>query len=94
MPSPSGKEQARAEYVRGELQKLGLTDIRTDEMSNVSAVRKGTGGGPTVVFAAHTDTVFPLAKLLFGETREPPDAMGLWLATGVCLGLATQDSAD
>src|SRR5215471_13042571 len=28
-------------------------------MSNVSGVRKGTGGGPTVVFAAHTDTVFP-----------------------------------
>ena len=28
-------------------------------MSNVSAVRKGTGGGPTVVFAAHMDTVFP-----------------------------------
>ena len=28
-------------------------------MSNVSGVRKGTGGGPTVVFAAHMDTVFP-----------------------------------
>ena len=28
-------------------------------MFNVSGVRKGTGGGPTVVFAAHTDTVFP-----------------------------------
>jgi acetylornithine deacetylase/succinyl-diaminopimelate desuccinylase-like protein len=25
----------------------------------VSGVRKGTGGGPTVVFAAHTDSVFP-----------------------------------
>ena len=25
----------------------------------MSGVRKGTGGGPTVVFAAHTDTVFP-----------------------------------
>ena len=60
MPSPSGKEQARAEYVRAELQKLGLTDIRVDEMSNVSGVRKGTGGGPTVAFAAHLDTVFPL----------------------------------
>lgn len=61
MPSPSGKEQARAEYVRAELQKLGLTDIRTDEMLNVSGVRKGTGGGPTVTFAAHLDTVFPAA---------------------------------
>ena len=59
IPSPSGKEQARADYVRAELQKLGLTDIRTDEMLNVSGVRKGTGKGPSVAFAAHLDTVFP-----------------------------------
>jgi acetylornithine deacetylase/succinyl-diaminopimelate desuccinylase-like protein len=58
MPAPSGQEQARAAYVRAEMQQLGLTDIRTDDISNVSGVRKGTGGGPTVVFAAHTDTVF------------------------------------
>lgn len=59
MPAPSGKEQARARYIRAEMEKLGLSDIRTDDVSNVSGVRKGTGGGPTVVFAAHTDTVFP-----------------------------------
>jgi acetylornithine deacetylase/succinyl-diaminopimelate desuccinylase-like protein len=59
MPAPSGQEQARAAYIRGEMQKLGLADIRTDDMSNVSGVRKGSGGGPTVVFAAHMDTVFP-----------------------------------
>jgi tripeptide aminopeptidase len=59
MPAPSGQEQARAAYIRGEMEKLGLTDIRTDDLSNVSGVRKGTGGGPTVVFAAHMDTVFP-----------------------------------
>ena len=59
IPAPSRKEQARAQYIRAEMVKLGLTDIRTDEMSNVSGVRKGTGGGPTVVFAAHMDTVFP-----------------------------------
>jgi tripeptide aminopeptidase len=58
-PAPSGKEQARARYIRAEMEKLGLTEIRTDDWSNVSGVRKGTGGGPTVVFAAHTDTVFP-----------------------------------
>src|SRR5262245_16523429 len=59
IPSPSGQEKARAEYVRGELQKLGLSEIKVDAMMNVSAVRKGTGGGPTVAFAAHMDTVFP-----------------------------------
>jgi acetylornithine deacetylase/succinyl-diaminopimelate desuccinylase-like protein len=58
-PSPSGKEQARAKYIRAEMEKLGLTQIRTDDIFNVSGVRKGTGGGPTVVFAAHMDTVFP-----------------------------------
>jgi len=59
IPAPSTKEQARAAYIKAELQKLSLTDLRTDELGNVSAVRKGTGGGPTVVFAAHMDTVFP-----------------------------------
>jgi acetylornithine deacetylase/succinyl-diaminopimelate desuccinylase-like protein len=58
-PAPSGKEQARAKYIRAEMEKLGLSEIRTDDMSNVSGVRKGAGGGPTVVFAAHMDTVFP-----------------------------------
>ncbi len=59
IPAPSRKEQARAQYVRAEMEKLGLSDIKVDDMSNVSGVRKGTGGGPTVVFCAHTDTVFP-----------------------------------
>jgi tripeptide aminopeptidase len=58
-PAPSGKEQARARYIQVEMQKLGLSEIRTDDLSNVSGVRKGSGGGPTVVFAAHMDTVFP-----------------------------------
>ncbi len=59
IPAPSRKEQARAQYIKGEMEKIGLADIRVDDMSNVSGVRKGTGGGPTVVFAAHLDTVFP-----------------------------------
>jgi acetylornithine deacetylase/succinyl-diaminopimelate desuccinylase-like protein len=58
-PAPSGKEQARARYIRAEMEKLGLSEIRTDDIFNVSGVRKGSGGGPTVVFAAHMDTVFP-----------------------------------
>ena len=59
MPAPTGQEQARAAYIRTEMQQLGLSDIKTDDIFNVSGVRKGTGGGPSVVFAAHTDTVFP-----------------------------------
>src|SRR5262249_42279782 len=45
-PAPSGKEQARAKYIRAEMEKIGLSDIRTDDMFNVSGMRKGTGGGP------------------------------------------------
>ena len=59
IPAPSTKEQARAKYIRTEMEKLGLIDIRTDDIFNVSGIRKGTGGGPLVVFAAHMDTVFP-----------------------------------
>ena len=57
--APSTKEQKRATWIRTELTKLNLTELRTDEMGNISAVRKGTGGGRSVVFAAHMDTVFP-----------------------------------
>jgi acetylornithine deacetylase/succinyl-diaminopimelate desuccinylase-like protein len=59
IPAPSGQEQKRGAYIRAELEKLGLTTT-TDSLGNITAVRKGTGGGPRVVFAAHFDTVFPL----------------------------------
>jgi len=59
IPAPSTKERARAEYIQAEMQKLGLSEVHMDDMLNVSGVRKGTGGGPTVVFAAHMDSVFP-----------------------------------
>jgi tripeptide aminopeptidase len=64
IPAPSGKEQARSKHIRAEMEKLGLSDIRTDDLFNVSGVRKGTGGGPAVVFAAHMDTVFPEGTVL------------------------------
>jgi tripeptide aminopeptidase len=59
IPGTSGHEQKRAAYVKAELIKLGLTP-ESDAIGNVWARRKGTGGGPTVVFAAHMDTVHPL----------------------------------
>src|SRR4029078_4143362 len=41
-PAPSREAQARAQYIRGEMEKIGLTDIRVDDISNVSGVRKGS----------------------------------------------------
>jgi len=59
IPGQSTHEEARAAYVRTELEKLGLT-VEIDEIGNVMARRAGTGGGPTLVFAAHMDTVHPM----------------------------------
>lgn len=56
--APSGHEQERARYVENLLRKYRLQDIRYDSARNLIAVRKGTGGGPVVVFDAHLDTVF------------------------------------
>jgi tripeptide aminopeptidase len=59
VPGTSGHEQKRAEYIKAELVKMGFTPD-TDELGNVWVRLKGTGGGPTVVFAAHMDTVHPI----------------------------------
>jgi tripeptide aminopeptidase len=56
--APSGHEQVRAQYVESLLRKYQLQEIRYDSARNLIAVRKGTGGGPVVVFDAHLDTVF------------------------------------
>src|SRR5687768_10876767 len=56
--APSGHEQQRAKYIEGLLRKYKLDIVRYDGVGNLIAVRKGTGGGPAVVFDAHLDTVF------------------------------------
>ena len=57
--APSRDESRRAAYVRAQLEALGLT-VTVDSIGNVMARLPGTGGGPTVVFAAHLDTVHPI----------------------------------
>lgn len=59
IPAKSQHEERRAAYVRAELEKLGL-EVVIDSIGNVIGRRRGTGGGPTVVFAAHMDTVHPM----------------------------------
>ncbi|MEK6279729.1 MAG: M20/M25/M40 family metallo-hydrolase [Acidobacteriota bacterium] len=56
--APSGHEQARAKYLEKLLRKYKLQSVHYDSAGNLIAVRKGTGGGPVVVFDAHLDTVF------------------------------------
>ena len=59
IPAQSEHEQARAAYVKAQLEAEGLV-VTIDSIGNVVARRPGTGGGETVVFAAHLDTVHPL----------------------------------
>jgi acetylornithine deacetylase/succinyl-diaminopimelate desuccinylase-like protein len=70
IPAPSGQETARAAYVIAELRKLGL-EPTVDPLGNVVTRRRGVGGGPTLVFAAHLDTVFPVGTDL--TVRRLPD---------------------
>ena len=56
--APSGQEKERARFIEKRLRSYKLQDIRYDSAGNLIAVRKGTGGGPTVVLDAHMDTVF------------------------------------
>ena len=56
--APSGHEQERAKFIERLLRSYKLQNIHYDSAGNLIAVRKGTGGGPVVVFDAHLDTVF------------------------------------
>ncbi|MFY7922116.1 MAG: M20/M25/M40 family metallo-hydrolase [Gemmatimonas sp.] len=58
MPAKSGQEQVRGAYVKSIFEKEGLKPT-IDSIGNVIAVRKGTGGGPTIAIMAHIDVVFP-----------------------------------
>lgn len=75
MPGKSEHEQQRAAYVRQAMEREGLR-VSIDSIGNVTGVRKGTGGGPTVVFAAHIDIVHPMETDLrvrrAGDTLHAP----------------------
>lgn len=59
IPAPSRKEEVRANDYTRRLRELGLTEIATDTEGNVIARRAGASrNGPTLVLAAHLDTVF------------------------------------
>lgn len=71
----SEHEQERAALVRREMEREGLV-VTVDSIGNVVGRRRGTGGGPTIVFAAHTDIVHPLGTNLTvrkaGDTLKAP----------------------
>lgn len=60
IPAPSHQEKEKAECVMKLFREIGLLDVHMDEVWNVLGRWPGTGRGPTVMLAAHTDTVFPM----------------------------------
>ncbi|MEZ5345708.1 MAG: M20/M25/M40 family metallo-hydrolase [Pyrinomonadaceae bacterium] len=60
IPAPTFQEEKRGLYFKARFEELGLKNVRVDAAGNVIGERMGTGGkgAPTLVLAAHLDTVF------------------------------------
>src|SRR5437867_1100175 len=76
--APPFKERERAEYMLSRFRALGLSNAAIDSEGSVVAVRKGSGKGPTLVVAAHLDTVFPP-----GTDVKIKEKDGRWYAPGI-----------
>jgi acetylornithine deacetylase/succinyl-diaminopimelate desuccinylase-like protein len=59
IPAPPFQEGKRAEYFKQRFTDLGLKNVRIDGIGNVIGERPGASASPTLVLAAHLDTVFP-----------------------------------
>lgn len=60
IPAPTGDERARGEAIGTRFRALGLRDVVTDEVGNVTGIRPGgCAAAAPVVVCAHLDTVFP-----------------------------------
>lgn len=59
IPAPPFAETVRGLELKRLFEKLGLKDVRIDKVGNVIGVRPGALAKPSVVVAAHLDTVFP-----------------------------------
>jgi acetylornithine deacetylase/succinyl-diaminopimelate desuccinylase-like protein len=61
IPAPTFQEGKRAHDYAERFRALGLEQVHIDEAGNVLGSYKGSGAGPTVMLAAHLDTVYPMA---------------------------------
>jgi len=71
IPALSTHEEKRAAYIMAELAKIPGLEVSKDEIGNITVIRRGTGGGPTLVMAAHMDTVHPMDADL--KVKKLPD---------------------
>ena len=80
IPAPTFAEGERAAYLKTCFETFGFADIRIDAVGNVIARRPGTGGGPTLVFSAHMDTVYPAGTDLTVRTLDDGRLEGAGIA--------------
>ena len=93
IPAPTFQEQKRGEYFKKRFTEIGLKNVRVDAVGNVIGERAGAGGkdAPTLVLAAHLDTVFaidtPLETKREGSLIKVPgigdDSRGLTLLLAI-----------
>jgi len=57
IPSPSGGEQAVAEYTANKMRELGYDEVRVDRSGNLIGLMRGTGSGKSVMLNCHLDVV-------------------------------------
>lgn len=72
MPGLSRHETVRGAYIRRVMEAEGLR-VSTDSIGNVTGVRRGSGGGPSVVIAVHMDVVH--APAVVGTVRRMGDTL-------------------
>jgi acetylornithine deacetylase/succinyl-diaminopimelate desuccinylase-like protein len=64
IPAPTFEEAERAAYVAERMRAIGLADVQIDRIHNVTGLLTACSPGPTILVAAHLDTVFPRATPL------------------------------
>lgn len=95
IPAPPFKEEKRAAYLKQRFAELGLKNVRIDKVGNVIGEKPGSTAKPTLVLAAHLDTVFPegtdIAVTRTDSSLKAPgisdDSRGLAVILAVALAL-------
>jgi acetylornithine deacetylase/succinyl-diaminopimelate desuccinylase-like protein len=59
VPAPTNDESERAAFVAETLRRFNYDAVTIDGLSNVVGRIPGSGSGPALLLAGHTDTVFP-----------------------------------
>jgi len=68
IPSPTFAEGERGAFIAEQLRAIGLAEVRTDDIGNVTGVW-GQGSGAGAMIVSHLDTVFPVGTDLAIRTN-------------------------